>query len=405
MRNLLTILLFAFFCGISTAQNSSTTSITKAMTMTFEGYSEGDYPHFIFKDVKTGQEYDFRFISDNNLGNLNILLDDPDSGFGYKANSKYLKKKFTIIALKKSVLDSDLEGNTFTTKAWVISKISLITPSQTNVATIKLPFIGKRWYTMENSLAYGTGYMVSNYIEIKTDSSVYFGNVVITKGDERYEHKTYAGKFKNIIYCNDKQNIDIFPACNGFYKITLDMIYTVDAKGNILKNYMCCKGDFPEETKKCNCQSKLITNQYEYDDIVALDSSVAYLDTDSKLDEVNKNQDTDKIKFDLFKSTITPSSMKNIDKIINNLNKYTWTKLYIDGYADKTEYDESEGAAKSIGVQRAIAVRDYLISIGIDGSKLSPRSFGYIEFTKMGKILVQIESLRLLYLNSSCLLI
>ena len=265
MKKITTILLFTLFFGLCKAQSGATTSTTKTMTMTFEEYSEGDYPHLIFKDVKTGIEYDFRFISDNKLGNLNILLDDADASFGSKANPKYLKKKFTVVAIKKIVLDSDLEGNTIKTKAWVISKISLINTTQTNATTTKLPFVGKRWYSMENALANGTGYDVSNYIEIKTDGSVYFGNNIVTKGNENFAHRIYAGKFKNIISCYNKEN-DEFSACNGFYKITSDMIYSVDAKGNILNDFMCCKGDFPVETRKCNCKSKLRTNQYEYED-------------------------------------------------------------------------------------------------------------------------------------------
>jgi len=97
----------------------------KIMTMTFEEYSEGDYPHFIFKDISTKEEYDFRFISDNNLSGLKILLDDNDAAFGLKANPKYLKKNFIVEAKKKTVLDSDLDGKTIKVKEWVITSIKL----------------------------------------------------------------------------------------------------------------------------------------------------------------------------------------------------------------------------------------------------------------------------------------
>lgn len=49
-------------------------SDTKVLTMTFEDYSEGDFPHLIFKDISSDEEYDFMFLSDNNLNGVSILL-------------------------------------------------------------------------------------------------------------------------------------------------------------------------------------------------------------------------------------------------------------------------------------------------------------------------------------------
>ena len=100
-------------------------SDTKILTMIFEEYSEGDYPHLIFKDISSGIEYDFRFLADNNLNGVSILLDDNDAAFGLKSNPKYLKKTFIVETKKKSVLDSDLEGNTIKSKEWVITSIKL----------------------------------------------------------------------------------------------------------------------------------------------------------------------------------------------------------------------------------------------------------------------------------------
>ncbi len=95
----------------------------KIMTMTFEEYSEGDYPHLIFKDISTKEEYDFRFLSDNNLNGVAILLTDNKAAFGLKANPKYLKKTFIIETKKKIVSDADLDGNPIKSKEWVITSI------------------------------------------------------------------------------------------------------------------------------------------------------------------------------------------------------------------------------------------------------------------------------------------
>ena len=129
----------------------------------------------------------------------------------------------------------------------------------TETPKLKLPFIGKRWYSMDNPLAYGNGYSVSNYVEIKSDGSVYFGNIIETKGDKKHTSNYYAGKFKEIIPCNYKGSEE-FPPCYGFYKITSDNIYSVDAKGTILSDAMCCTEGIPEEEIKCKCQSKLSIN-------------------------------------------------------------------------------------------------------------------------------------------------
>lgn len=98
---------------------------TKRMTMNFDDYGEGDYPHLFFTDLSTGERYDFRFLNDNNLNGLPIIVEDESGSFGYKANPKYLNKQFIVEARKKLVLDSDLEGNVIKSKEWVISSIKL----------------------------------------------------------------------------------------------------------------------------------------------------------------------------------------------------------------------------------------------------------------------------------------
>jgi hypothetical protein len=107
-------------------QPKNENSNSKNLTLIFKEYSEGDYPHFLFEDKNSKEEFDFRFLSDNNLGNLPILLDDADASFGLKANPKFIGKVFNVNIFKKDVLDSDLEGNTIKSKEWVIKNISLI---------------------------------------------------------------------------------------------------------------------------------------------------------------------------------------------------------------------------------------------------------------------------------------
>jgi outer membrane murein-binding lipoprotein Lpp len=107
------------------AAASDTTKVFKTLTMVFEDYSEGDYPHLLFKEVTTGEDYDFRFLADNNLAGAEILLEDKDASFGLKANPKFLKKTFIVKTQKKSVKDSDLNGKVFNSNEWVITDIKL----------------------------------------------------------------------------------------------------------------------------------------------------------------------------------------------------------------------------------------------------------------------------------------
>lgn len=125
MRTILWLLLLLTLPKILEAQNSSTTT-TKKMTMIFKEYSEGDFPHLIFLDIKSKKEYDFRHINENNLGNCKLLQDDKNSTFGYKANPKYINKKFYIVTQRKTVLDNDEEGNVIKIKDWVIISIKAL---------------------------------------------------------------------------------------------------------------------------------------------------------------------------------------------------------------------------------------------------------------------------------------
>ncbi len=116
----------------STAKKDTTSAArtpapgAKVMTMTFEGYDEGDYPHVLFKEISTGTEYDFRHIDENNTDGIPILLDDAKASFGLKANKQLLKKKFIVEVEKKKVKDMDLDGSPMTIKDWVINHLQQV---------------------------------------------------------------------------------------------------------------------------------------------------------------------------------------------------------------------------------------------------------------------------------------
>ncbi len=97
---------------------------SKTMTMTFDGYSEGDYPHFNFTDKATGGHYDFQHLNKNNLSGVPFLIRDESMGFGYAQNKTLVGKTFNIKAQKQKVNWNDLQGKPVVVEGWVIYHVS-----------------------------------------------------------------------------------------------------------------------------------------------------------------------------------------------------------------------------------------------------------------------------------------
>ena len=106
--------------------DSQPSSKNKTMHMTFMSYEEGDYPHVIFKDKTTGEEYDFRYLDQNNYGDFQILMEDTEAAFGFKANPKHLNQSFIVEAELITVPDTDLSGEAIEAEGWVIKSLKTI---------------------------------------------------------------------------------------------------------------------------------------------------------------------------------------------------------------------------------------------------------------------------------------
>jgi outer membrane protein OmpA-like peptidoglycan-associated protein len=77
--------------------------------------------------------------------------------------------------------------------------------------------------------------------------------------------------------------------------------------------------------------------------------------------------------FDLDRSTLRPDALKTLTVALKTLNDAQTIRLQIEGYASP------EGTAeynKALSQRRAVAVRDYLVSRGIDPSRLTVTSYG-----------------------------
>lgn len=79
------------------------------------------------------------------------------------------------------------------------------------------------------------------------------------------------------------------------------------------------------------------------------------------------------ILFDVDKSTLKPESMGSINQILNIMKKDPSLKFEIDGHTDNTG---NAAHNLTLSQQRGDAVKSQLISMGIDGSRLSTKGFG-----------------------------
>jgi hypothetical protein len=101
----------------------ATPVVTKKMS--FEGYEEGDYAHLSFKDIETGEAYDFGHPEENNLDGINVVSKDTTASFGYKENTAMKGKLFRVTMEKKMVNTADGNGQPIRAEGWRITSITL----------------------------------------------------------------------------------------------------------------------------------------------------------------------------------------------------------------------------------------------------------------------------------------
>lgn len=79
------------------------------------------------------------------------------------------------------------------------------------------------------------------------------------------------------------------------------------------------------------------------------------------------------INFDYGKATIKPESMGEINAIYKYLNENSGSKFEIGGYTDA---DGSDASNLTLSQKRADAVKTQLVSMGIDGGRLTAKGYG-----------------------------
>lgn len=95
-------------------------------------------------------------------------------------------------------------------------------------------------------------------------------------------------------------------------------------------------------------------------------------------DRANYNEDREQFRqqtvyFDFDKSTVKPSEQAKVQAVAEFLRANPAAMLEIEGHCDERGTDEYN---RSLGERRALAVREYLISLGIIGERINTISYG-----------------------------
>ncbi|QBG49338.1 peptidoglycan-associated lipoprotein Pal [Verrucomicrobia bacterium S94] len=81
----------------------------------------------------------------------------------------------------------------------------------------------------------------------------------------------------------------------------------------------------------------------------------------------------DPVYFAYDSSQVNPEEAGKVEKVAELLNKNKWQGVIVEGHTDERGSREYNLA---LGERRALAVRDYLISLGVDPSKIQTKSYG-----------------------------
>ena len=81
----------------------------------------------------------------------------------------------------------------------------------------------------------------------------------------------------------------------------------------------------------------------------------------------------DRVFFETDSSALTPTAMATLDKQAAWLNRYTNYRIMIEGHADERGTREYNIA---LGARRGSIVVNYLISKGVNGQRITTKSFG-----------------------------
>lgn len=91
------------------------------------------------------------------------------------------------------------------------------------------------------------------------------------------------------------------------------------------------------------------------------------------LEELNAQQPLASVHFEFDRSDLSEEARAILQKNAQWLQRWTSTRINIEGHADSRGTSEYNLA---LGERRAASVRDYLVSLGVDASRINTVSYG-----------------------------
>lgn len=91
------------------------------------------------------------------------------------------------------------------------------------------------------------------------------------------------------------------------------------------------------------------------------------------LEQLNAQQPLETVRFDYDSAELSDAARASLQKNATWMQRWTSTRVTIEGHADSRGTSEYN---LSLGERRATAVRDYMVSLGVDASRLNTVSLG-----------------------------
>ncbi|HTS44515.1 MAG TPA: OmpA family protein [Puia sp.] len=158
---------------------------------------------------------------------------------------------------------------------------------------------------------------------------------------DNWHHAAMVKKGSQIKCYIDQYRVLVIPDCGIFQPLSLQMGGVADDKNHIIfKNFRFASGGGMNMIGKAFTEAKIITHG---------------------------------INFDIDKASLKPESMGTLNMIVRVMNNNPGLKFEVDGHTDNSG---SPAHNLTLSQQRADAVKDQLVKMGIDPSMLTAKGFG-----------------------------
>ena len=174
----------------------------------------------------------------------------------------------------------------------------------------------------------------------------------------------------------DEETQEIQPnAILNLYDNEKVLIATInsDANGNFIFKDLKPNTSYSIAVSKLDYQQNsvsLVTKTEDFEKLIAIKKNELQFKTGDDLSEILKLH---KIYFDLGKYTLRPESKIELDKVVAFLTKYKTIKIEVGSHTDSRQ---SAVLNQKLSQNRAVATFNYIVSKGIETSRLTAKGYG-----------------------------